>query len=134
MAFDRAIAAITTYCEASSASPMERRCVTHSYFNRRKDGRFGHTVAEVCLKRMQYSEWNGDAADNANLLRAARAGDGDPVMADCAAAFDEVAAGAFDPTGGATHYHDRSITPPYWAARAVVALETAKFIFYRSVP
>ncbi len=134
MAFDKQIAAITTYCEASSAAAMERRCVVHSYFNRVKDGRFGHTVAEVCLKRYQYSEWNGDAADNANLMRAARAKDDDTIMLDCLVAFDEVATGAVDPTNGATHYHDKSIAPPYWAVNAQRTLETPKFLFYTAVP
>lgn len=134
MAFDKPISAITDYCEASSASPQERRCIMHTIFNRVADGRFGRSPAEVCLRRMQFSEWNGDAANNANLLRAARAADDDPIMLDCMAAFDEVKAGAADPTNGATHYHDKSIPAPYWAARATVALETGKFIFYKNVP
>lgn len=133
MAFDRSIAALTTFCEASSASAMERRCVVHSFFNRVADGRFGKTIAAVCLKRYQYSEFNDDAADNANLERGAVTPDSDPVMLDCVAAYDEVLAGAFDRTGAATHYHDKSIAPPKWTIGAIVSLETAKFIFYRGV-
>lgn len=133
MAFDPQISAITTYCEASNASAMERRCVVHSQFNRAKDGRWPHTVAGVCLQRYQYSEWNGDAVDNRNLERGAIAPDNNPVMADCLAAFHEVAAGASDQTGGATHYHDKSIASPSWTVGAEMCLETPKFKFYRGV-
>jgi N-acetylmuramoyl-L-alanine amidase len=135
MAYDRAFAAVTTYCEASSATPDERRDVMHSYFNRLRHGGFGHTIAEVCLRRHQYSEWNGDAVNNANLMRGMRAPDDDPIMVDCGAAFDEVAAANSDPTNGATHYHDKSIAPPYWALPpAIKTLDTAKFCFYKNVP
>lgn len=133
MAFDKALTVITTYCEASSATPRERRCVVHTVFNRVMDGRFGDSAAHVCLKRMQFSEWNGDNADNKNLLRAADAKDDDPIMADCTAAFDEVMAGAVDETQGATHYHDKTISPPDWTAGATKTLETEKFFFYADV-
>lgn len=133
MAFDRSIAALVCFCEASSASPMERRCVVHTFFNRRNDGRFGKTIAAVCIKRYQFSEFNDDAADNSNLLRGAGTPDSDPVMLDCMAAYDEVLRGAFDPTGGSTHYHDKSIAPPNWTIGATMSLETPKFFFYRGV-
>lgn len=133
MAFDRAIAAITIFCEASSASPAERRAIAHVLFNRQHDGRFGATVAEVCLRRMQFSEWNGDKPDNINLLRAARVAELSPAMLDCSAAFDEAFQGSRDTTNGATHYHDKSIAPPDWTAGATVTLDTAKFIFYAHV-
>lgn len=134
MAFDREIVALTCFCEASNASPSERRCVAHSIFNRKKDGRFGKTLAEVCLTSYQYSEYNDDKADNANLRRGARTPDDDPIMLDCGKAYDEVAAGVFDPTGNATHYTDKSISPPAWTKNATLSLETEKFRFYSKVP
>lgn len=133
MAFDRPIAAITCYCEASNASPDERRAVMHTFFNRIADGRFGKTVASVCLKRYQFSEWNDDKGDNANLERAASASDHDPIILECLADFDAILAGSPDTTGAATHYHDKSISPPNWTVGATVSLETKKFIFYRGV-
>lgn len=133
MAFDREIAALTTFCEASGASAAERRAVTHIFFNRARSGRYPKTVAGVCLQRYQFSEFNDDQSNNRNLERGALAPDNDPVVQDCLAAFDEVAAGAFDPTGGATHYHDKSISPPAWTVGAAMCLETPKFFFYRDV-
>lgn len=134
MAYDKALASLTTYCEASSGTPMERRCVMHTFFNRILHKIYGATIAEVCLRRHQYSEWNGDAVDNANLRRAARVADSDPIMLDCEGAYDEVQNGGVDITLGATHYNDHSIPPPYWAAQATVTIITNKFTFYKDVP
>jgi hypothetical protein len=133
MPFDREIAALTAFCEASNASPEERRCVIHSMFNRKADGRFGKTIAAICLKRYQFSEFNDDAADNANLVRGANTPLSDPIIQDCLAAFDEAVAGGRDPSNKATHYHDKSIRPPDWTVGATVARVTPKFIFYKDV-
>jgi spore germination cell wall hydrolase CwlJ-like protein len=133
MAYDKAIAVITIACEASNQPHAARQGVAASIFNRLADGRFGATIAAICLKRFQYSEWNGDAADNANLERVARLGDDEPVIRDCAVAYDEAAAGA-DPTHGATHYHDTSIAPPAWTQHATRTCEIGALIFYRDVP
>jgi hypothetical protein len=137
MAFDRQIAAMTCYCEASSAMPFERQCVIHTMFNRlhTPGQRFGTTIAAICLKRAQYSEWNGDRVNSANLMRAAHAADSDPIMLDCLTAYSEVADGALpDPTNGSTHYFDKSISAPYWAVLpGVETLVTAHFHFWRNV-
>lgn len=140
---DRTEVALITFCEASNASPTERRMVVHSLFNRLAlKPKYGITLAGICFKRYQFSEMNDDAVNNANLERGANTPDNDPVMLDCAAAYDDVyqarvVLGQDDPTKGATHYHDKSIAPPYWAdpaKGAVMTLETAKFFFYANVP
>lgn len=136
MAFDKEIAAMTIYCEASSATPAERRAVAHTILNRIRlgHGRFGATVAEVCLRRYQFSEWNDDKGDNSNLLRAARALVTESALADSIAAFAEASADwTTDPTGDATHYHDKTIAPPSWTEGATMSLETESFMFYRDV-
>lgn len=132
MAFDRQISALTIFCEASSASQYERICVAHTILNRVHSGRFQPTAAGVCLKRYQYSEWNADAADNANLERGANTPDNDPVMIACGQAYD-LASQQGDPTHNATHYHDKSIAPPSWTIGAEMTLETDKFFFYSNV-
>lgn len=142
IAKDRTIGSLTAFCEASSATPAERRMVIWTFFNRLKlnqPSRYGATVAGVCLKRMQYSEWNGDRGNNRNLMRGAETPDDDKTMLDCAAAFDEVLAAqsdltAVDPTSGATHYWDHTIPPPYWAAQATITITTDNFTFAKDVP
>src|SRR5260221_260957 len=111
MAFDRQIAALTIYCEASGEPHEGKVAVAATLFNRLKTGRFGKTIAAVCLRRYQYSEWNDDKANNANLIRGAETPEANPVMADCLAAYDEALAGA-DPSLGAMHYYAASIPSP----------------------
>jgi len=134
MALDKPVVAITLYAEASSAAPLERRCVAHVIFNRVRDPRFAKTPAAVCWALAQFSSWNGDRRNRANLMRITFITDDNPVLLDCLAAYDEVKSGAEDPTDGATHYHDRSIPPPAWAdPPAVMTLETTRFRFYKNV-
>lgn len=136
MAFDTAIAAMTIYCEDSSGTHEERVLVAWTIFNRLRARRFAKTVAGVCLKRAQFSEWDGDKVNNANLMRAAEVSDDDPVMRDCVAAFNEAAAASVDPTEGATHYYDKSrdSDPPTWSLPpAVLSFTTDNFRFFRNV-
>ena len=133
MAFDRAIAALTVYCEASGEPHEGKVAVAATLFNRLKSGRFGKTIASVCLERMQYSEWNADRADNANLLRGAETSEANPVMVDCLNAYDEAAAGA-DPSLQATHYFAISIPAPAWAAQGTETVQIGHHRFFKEVP
>lgn len=138
MAFDLPIGAMTIYCEASGELNEAKLGVAWSMINRLMDPgkRYGATIAEICLRRYQYSEWNDDKADNANLLRAAKCAEIDLVMQDCIeimgyAIHDQRA----DPTGNATHYYDVSISPPFWTAPpAIKTCQIGKLIFYKDVP
>lgn len=137
MAEDRAIAAYTVFCEASGEDHTTRLGVAYCIINRLAMApHFGTTIAEVCLKRMQFSEWNADAGDNANLLRAARCPDDDPVFVDCGQAVDQAEFQSVpDPTHGATHYFDTSLlnNPPAWSVGAIRTVQLGRLIFYRGV-
>ena len=133
MAFDREIAAMTIFCEASSEPHEGRVAVAATFFNRLKSGKFGKTIASVCLHRYQYSEWNADRADNANLLRAAEAAGNEPMIVDSLAAYDE-AAGGSDPTDGATHYYAEYIQEPEWAKVAQFTIQIGRHKFFKNVP
>ena len=132
MAYDTPIAVITIACEASNQSHEARVAVGATILNRLRSGRFGKTAAAVCLKRFQFSEWNADATDNANLERVATMPDDDPVIVDCAVAWAEAKAGA-DPSSGATHYYDDSIPPPQWTFGATLAAKIGRLNFYKDV-
>lgn len=132
MAFDRAIAAMTIYCEASGEAPEVKLAIAHVLRNRLRAGRFGGTVAEVCLRRGQFSEWNGDPINNRNLLRAARVSESDPVMVECLSLWDESGSGV-DPTEGATHFHETASPKPSWAQGAECVGQIGAFLFYRGV-
>lgn len=135
MAYDKPIAIITTICEASSATALERRAVLHTFFNRQTAGRYGHSIFAICLTHAQYSEWLEDKSDQNNLLRFGNLADNDPMIHEVEDYYDEIFSGeTTDPTNGATHYHDLSVTP-YWAKPpAVLTLATKKFRFYKAVP
>lgn len=135
MADDRTVAKWTAYAEASNQRPLVRRAVIRTGFNRLalSPQRYGTTLAAVFLTRYQYSSWNSDQQSRQNLLRAAHCSDSDPVMLDCAAAYDEVEGGAPDPTLGATHYYDTSIDAPGWTAGATMTVQIDALVFYRDV-
>ncbi len=133
MAFDREIAALTIFCESSGEPYTGKVAVAATLFNRLKSGRFGKTIAAVCLQRYQYSEWNDDKGDNGNLIRGAETPENDPIMALCLAAFDEASRGA-DPSMGATHYYADSIAAPAWAATGTETVKIGHHIFFKDVP
>lgn len=137
MAYDLEIGAITVYCEASNQSEYARLGVAWAIVNRFFDPakRYGHTIAEVCLKRMQFSEWNGDQPDSANLLRAARCPQSDLIMLDCEEAMDRAIANSVpDPTRGATHFYADGIPAPSWSLSATKTTKLGSINFFKNVP
>lgn len=139
MALDRPLAILIIAAEARNQPHEGKQGVAASLFNRQRSGRYGKTIAHAVLKRYQFSSLNDDRQDNQNLLAVADLADDDPVIVDCARAYDEVAAGV-DPTDGATHYYDVSIPPPPWTEKqldgrqAVRACQIGRLVFYRDVP
>lgn len=139
MALDRTFAAVTGYCEASGEPLDAKRGVIWSMFNRLADGRFGKSITGICLSRKQFSEWNDDAKNNANLLRIAGIVDDDPGLEVFLDLFDQIKNAvvlgnrAADPTNGATHYYDTSVEPPYWTAGAIRTVQLGKLVFYKGV-
>jgi len=132
MAYDKPIAVITIACEASGEAHEVKVAVGATILNRVASGRFQRSVAAVCLKRMQFSEWNADTGDNANLERVALMSDEDPTILDCEKAWDEAVAGS-DPSNGATHYYDDSIPKPVWAVNATLTAKLGRLNFYKDV-
>lgn len=132
MAFDLQIAALTVFCEASGETSEARRGVAYVMMNRLRSHRFGRTLASVCLHRYQFSEWNDDKGDNANLLRGAEANDSDPVMRDCVEGVQSAMLSGDDPTMGALFYHDDSIAgPPADWGTVEKTVQIGRLIFYR---
>lgn len=139
MAFDRSEGILIVAAEARNQPHLGKQGVAASLFNRLKTGRYGKSIAHICLARKQYSSMNDDRISNGNLLAVADLSDDDPAIVDCALAYDEAAAGE-DPVLGATHYYDTSIAPPYWTEKqpngrqAIRTVQIARLVFYRDVP
>jgi N-acetylmuramoyl-L-alanine amidase len=121
----------TLWGEARGESHEGRVAVANVVMNRVKlQGWMGKSVTQVCLKPYQFSCWLQNDVNRNKLLAV---GSGDSAFVDCLAiATDAVNGELPDITGGATHYHEKHITPP-WAAKATKTAEIGNHIFYKGV-
>lgn len=129
---DETIAVITIACEAENQPHNAKVGVAATILNRLRDGRWGKSAAAVCLQRLQFSEWNDDRPDNANLVRVAVKPADDPVIVDCLAAWHEALVGA-DPTNGATHFYADDIPAPNWTVGATQSARIGAINFFSNV-
>lgn len=110
-------AARTLWQEARGEPDDGRRAVAHVLWNRVNDGRWGRSLASVCLWRAQFSGWYVPA--DPNFKAACELSDADPLLntlRDIIAAAN----GVPDLTGGALFYYSLSLkTPPNWSKTMV---------------
>ena len=121
----------TIYGEARGESIAGKAAVANVIMNRViKGGWWGDTVEDVCRKPSQFSCWNrGDP----NREKIATVNELDPVYVECATIAALAVEGLLiDRTGGATHYHTKSIKPG-WSMSHEPVYETGNHIFYNSV-
>jgi spore germination cell wall hydrolase CwlJ-like protein len=109
-------AARTFLQEVRGEPPDGQNAFCHVLVNRLKSGRWGKTLATVCLWRAQFSGW-GNPSDP-NFAFACNLADGDPTLAS-AAAMIQAAFAAPDITQGALFYFAPAGMPggkaPPWA-------------------
>jgi len=103
----------TVYGEARGEDAIGRKAVAHVILNRvRKGGWWGSNITEVCLFAKQFSCWN-DGDPNRVLMMSVDSYD--PVFRECLyAALSALRDEENDPTEGANHYHNLTVTPS-WA-------------------
>lgn len=123
-------AARTAWQEARGEPDDGLKAVCHVLVNRLKDGRWGRTLAAVCLSPLQFSGWN---AHDPNRMAAANLGDQDPNLARCRKFLEDALAGEPDPTNGAMWYYATSIAEPEWAKTAVSCGQFGHQLFYKGV-
>lgn len=135
MAFDRQYGATVIDAEAENQPAEARLGVAWSLLNRHRinPARYGFTIAEVCIKPYQYSEFNNDALDRANLERVLRKLDSDPAIVDALAQYDAAVAGARDPTYGSTHFYANYIPAPPWTQNARLEAKLGNILFWSNV-
>lgn len=109
---DTEILARTLYGEARGEI-IDGVCAVASVIVNRENHhikRYGIGIANVCLKRKQFSCWNDDDENLSKLLTTIN----NPVVGKCRIiAMLAVRGLLVDNTDGATHYHHKSIEP-YW--------------------
>ena len=114
----RMVLAGTVYGEARGGGASGMADVASVVMNRRSGGWDHSTVVGVCLAPLQFSCWNGNDPNRAEILAAPVR---DPeTWAGALAVADAALAGAPDHTLGADSYFAVSIRPPYWAKAPAV--------------
>lgn len=108
-----ATAARTIWQEARGEPLVGQQAVAHVIVNRLKSGRWGHSLATVCLAPLQFSGW--DASDP-NRMAAAALHDDDPALLALGTILQAAVDGGPDPTSGAMWYYATTMPhPPSWA-------------------
>ena len=109
----------------SRGQPFEgQRAVGHVIRNRVSDSRWPDTYRGVVLQPKQFSCFN---ADDPQVTKYPEFNDS---WIDAVAAARLAMSSLTDPTGGANHYHTRSVEPS-WADRTKVTARIGDHIFYK---
>ncbi len=130
------ILARTIWGEARGEGTYGMHAVASVIVNRfhisRKMGSYwwGNTISGICRKPFQFSCWN---ADDPNLHKLLNVDDKDLAFQTAKRLARRAMHGVLaDITGGATHYHARSVRP-YWVGEARPSREIGNHIFYKLV-
>jgi len=115
--------------EYKECGPGALIAVANVIINRqKKEGRFGKTITEVCLKPKQFSCWNKNDP-NFKILE----GDGilkEPMFGICREVAEKVGQQIWpDLTRGSDHYH-ATYCKPSWAIPEKIKLRLGRHIFY----
>ena len=113
MTWDLQVAARTLWGECRGEPEEGQRAVAHVLWNRLRDGRWGHSLATVCLWKLQFSCWN---ASDDQRIRMAALSDDDATLQKFVALLQATATSPDDPTrGGLYYFSDSMIVPPKWS-------------------
>ena len=115
--------------EAANQGEQGELCVAFVLVNRLKRGRYGTTLADVCLAPNQFSCWN-TSEPTRRLL--ARASEEDTALVRAQEALAQARSGSVsDPTQGAVlYYADYMTRPPAWAARSKFTVKVGRHLFF----
>lgn len=134
-AWEFALLALCIWREARGESVQAKRAVAWTIRNRVMDPAknwWGDTYERVVLHPFQFSSFN---ANDPNATKFPGNPRTTPGWQECMDAAEDVYSGlCVDPTGGATHYFDKSLkdNPPKWAATAQFKVEIGNLYFYKT--
>lgn len=129
-AWEYALLALCVWREARGEPYRGKLGVAWSIRNRvYKHSWFGKDWEDVVLKPWQYSSFN---TNDPNAVKLPGAPQQDPAWAECMQVAEDVYANVIaDPTGGATHYHVATMSPPPpWAVTAQFKVQLGNQLFY----
>lgn len=142
--------AVNIYHEAKGESYLGKLAVAHVTMNRKLSHRFPNNVCEVVYQAKMRVNWKGNEVPARGMCQFSWFCDGKsddlyltnskgvPVKPNVAAwndsnniAFDVLLGHTKDPTFGATHYHNPSISDPFWADHFEIAAVVDNHTFYK---
>ena len=128
---ERDIVARTVWGEARGEGPAGWAAVAWVIRNRAaRPGWWGRDLRSVCLCPRQFSCWNVEDANRAQMTALP---DEDPTLSAIRTTVAGVLTGTIpDPSSGATHYHSRAVAP-VWAARLAATATIGGHEFYKEV-
>lgn len=132
---DRDILSRTIYGEARGElhkfGKKSLCAIANVVLNRLKQGRYGKSIKEICLKPYQFSCWNKNDPNYGKLNQLKIL---DSVFSFCESLAEDFLKTSSDTiidyTDGATHYHHKAIKP-YWADASLRTAEIGTHIFYK---
>ncbi|WP_417449523.1 cell wall hydrolase [Kordiimonas sp.] len=125
------LSARVAWGEARSEGLTGLQAVLNVMANRAKDRRWPSSLAGVATQPWQFSAYNENDPNRAKLEAVT---DDDPNFAQAVELAARAVRGELeDVTGGATHYHSKYISPPFWTKDATVTARIGDHIFYSGV-
>lgn len=127
------VAARTLAQEVRGEPPEGQDAVAHVLKNRLASGRWGHTLASVCLWRGQFSGWY--VPSDPNFAYACGLPDDDRTLDHMKSVMNAALVATTDPTNGATHYCNLAslVQPPAWITGATHTGKFGHHDFYKDV-
>lgn len=130
--FPYQIAARTMWAECRGEPREGQSAVAHVLLNRLRDGRWGKTLATVCVAPLQFSCWN---ASDSQRLRMVALEDDAPELLQMFSILRNAERVDKDPVRGAMFYYsDSMIVPPKWSIGMHFVVKINHHSFYREKP
>lgn len=124
--------AARTLCQEVRGEPLEgQQAVAYVIKNRLAIGKWGSSLATVCLWPYQFSGWRGP--QDPNFTYACRLPDDDITLNHMRSVLQAALDSDKDPTDGATHYFSNIIQPPKWTNGAILCGKFGRQSFYKGV-
>ncbi|MFC1724672.1 cell wall hydrolase [candidate division KSB1 bacterium] len=128
---DEMTAALTAYGEARGECIEGITAVLNVIKNRKNnERRWADNAAAVCLEKFQFSCWRKADPNFEKLIKISFK---NRVFQHCfGLAYGVLNGYISDNTGGADHYYDTSINPPYWSKNMTLTKSIGKLVFLKS--
>lgn len=122
-----------TLCQEVRGEPLEgQQAVAYVIKNRLADGRWGKSLASVCLWRAQFSGWY--MPHDPNFAYACSLPDDDKTLSHMCSVMQEALDNESDPTNGAMWYYaPQIISAPQWTIGATFCGKFGSQLFYKGV-